>query len=123
MSNFTKLKQTITAMLDEREAARNGLPLRKALDAYEVEAKKRLKKGDKKIRDAQKLADAESDKTAAEMDGPDTGDKLVKSIQFSHASGAITGAQASHLDLMRRQNKLPADVRTALLSLDIGGEA
>jgi hypothetical protein len=83
---------------------------------------KQSRDGDKKIHKAGKAAIDAGAKADAEEDDDTSSesDQLVKSLQHAHACGAITGPQACHLDLLRRQGKLPENVRTALLALDLG---
>ena len=46
---------------------------------------------------------------------------LAKSLQYAHAAGALTGAEANRLDLLARQQRLPNNLRSALLAIDTTG--
>lgn len=61
-------------------------------------------------------------KESAAKRGDCDDDQLTKAL--TSAAPVIGSKAACHLDLLRRQGALPANVRTALLSLDTtGGEA
>jgi hypothetical protein len=55
--------------------------------------------------------------------GDDDTGCLSKALQYAHAAGALTGAEANRLDLIARQGRLPANVRDALRSINtsVGG--
>ncbi|PMQ04240.1 hypothetical protein DyAD56_16250 [Dyella sp. AD56] len=77
----------------------------------------------RKAKAANEKIHAAGEEVSAKREQDDEGDQLAKSLQFCAASGVITGAHASYLDLLGRQNKLPARVRDSLLAIDTtGGE-